>query len=158
MKSPISKTGLFFAAAILALAGQSTYALAFQDAPAAEAQDPDAVILDRQLIMQQVDKDTKALGMILAGIQPKTDLVKVSQSIAKSAKEAQESFKPKVPGGGSKPEIWSNWDDFSKRMDVFVAKSEEMTKVAETGDLFRIGELVVDIQCKQCHDLYRLKK
>jgi cytochrome c556 len=119
----------------------------------------DDPVLERQLVMQALEEDAEALGMIVAGLQPADKMAEHSRNVARLAKEAYESFKPNVPGGNAKPEIWTNWDDYSKRMETFVAKSEEMVKLAEAGDKNAVIEIMVDaMPCKSCHDVYREKK
>lgn len=119
----------------------------------------DDPVLERQLVMQALEDDAEALGMIVAGLQPQDKMVEHSRNVARLAKESYESFKPNVPGGRAKPEVWSNWDDYSKRMEAFVAKSEEMVKLAEAGDKNGVIEIMVDaMPCKACHDVYREKK
>jgi len=154
----------FAAAWIVALAGQQTAsALAAQQPPASppaavSQEDADAIILDRQLIMQALDKDTEVLGNIVAGTTPPTELIARTQSVAKNAKAALKAFEPKVPGGGAKPEVWNNWDDFRKRMEDFAVKTGEMAKASETGNLAVVGEHMIGaLQCKQCHDVYKFK-
>lgn len=132
---------------------------AFTNAVAQDQGDDELVILDRQLIMQQLDKDAKAIGMILAGIQSPDELRERAESLAQGAREARDAFEISVPGGSAKPEIWTNWNDFSARMDRFVEKSAEMAKAAEAGNIAVINEMVVEaMPCKQCHDHYRAKK
>jgi adenylosuccinate lyase len=145
------KTRLLLFAAAVGLTAQT--ALSQQ-----AAADPDAAILDRQLVMQQLDKDSEELGEILAGIKKPDRMVAVTASIAKSAKEAQASFQIKAEGGGAKPEVWSNHADFMKRMDAWVAAADKMAKVAaEGGTVPTINELVVEaLPCKACHDVYRV--
>ena len=121
-----------------------------------QASDP---VLDRQLIMQDLDHEAEAMGNIAAGLAPPTDMAKHAAQIAKDAKEAYDSFKANAPGGNAKPEVWTNWADYSKRMESFVANSEKMAKVAEGGDINAVTEVMVDaMPCKGCHDLYRDKK
>lgn len=121
--------------------------------------DADAIILDRQLVMQQLDKDTKALGAIVAGSSPPDKMADHAKAIAKGASEATKSFEQNVPGGAAKPEIWINWADFSKRMQDFVTNSEAMAKASETGNVVTVSELMIPaLPCKQCHDVYRIKK
>lgn len=121
-----------------------------------QADDP---VLGRQLIMQALEDDAEALGMIAAGITPPTKMAEHARNLAQHAKESFESFKPEAPGGSAKPEIWSNWADYSKRMEAFVANSEKMATVAETGNVNAVTELMVDaMPCKGCHDVYRAKK
>jgi cytochrome c556 len=121
-----------------------------------QAADP---VLDRQLIMQALDDDAEALGNIVARLQPADKMAEHAHNIAKHAKEAYESFKPNVPGGSAKPEIWTNWDDYSKRMESFVANSEKMAKIADSGDINAVTEIMIDaMPCKSCHDVYREPK
>lgn len=176
MNLRLSRTGILLVAASAALAVHGANALAWQQtpapstpavpapaapaptAPAADADDADAIILDRQLIMQQIDKDSMALGNIVAGTGPREKMVEHARSLAKQAKAAAKSFEAKVPGGGSKPEVWANPDDFSKRMQAFVALTEEMQKQAEADNFLVFSERLVELPCKQCHDVYRIKK
>lgn len=121
-----------------------------------QAEDP---VLARQLIMQALEDDAEVLGSIAARVTPPTKMAEHARNIAKHAKESYESFKPNAPGGGAKPEIWTNWADYSKRMESFVVNSEKMAQVAETGDVNAVTELMVDaMPCKSCHDVYRAKK
>lgn len=121
-----------------------------------QAEDP---VLQRQLIMQQVDEDAEALGMIAAGLEPKTKMLEHSKSIAKSARESYEAFKQNAPGGRSKPEIWSNWADYSAKMEAWIANADKMVAAAEKGDSNGVTEIMVEaLPCKGCHDVYRERK
>lgn len=151
------------AALIIAVAGQqAASALAAQEAPGSppvSQEDADSIILDRQLVMQAIDKDVEALGNIVAGAAPPAELVARTQAVAKNAKAALKAFEPNVPGGAAKPEVWAKWDDFRKRMEDFAVKSEEMAKASESGNLAVVGEHMIGaLQCKQCHDVYRFKE
>jgi cytochrome c556 len=126
--------------------------------PMAHADDQDAIDY-RQLIMKQLDAEAAALGMISSGQVPPDSLTFQSRALANSAKSALKAFEPKVAGGEAKPEVWAKWDDFSKRMQVFAQKSEEMAKVSESGNVQKVTELMTDaLACKACHDVYRQKK
>jgi len=132
------------------------FLLAFQQAAHADGQDN---IDYRQQIMKQLDAEATALGMIVSGQVPPDALSLQSRALASSAKSALKAFEPKVPGGEAKPEVWAKWDDFSKRMQTFAQKSEEMAKVSETGNVQKVTELMIDaLPCKACHDVYRQKK
>ena len=77
----------------------------------------------------------------------------------KGAKEARDSFKENVAGGAAKADVWKNLADFAKRMDEFVANTEKLAKVSEGGKVTAVKELLVDaMPCKQCHDVYRVRK
>ena len=113
----------------------------------------------RQLIMKQLDAEAAALGMMVSGQIPPDSLALEAKSIANAARAAKKAFEPRAAGGAAKPEVWSQWDDFSKRMEMFALKSEEMAKVAESGDVAKVKELIVAaLPCKDCHDAYRIKK
>jgi len=133
-------------------------ALAWAGGQAAVADEQD-VITFRQLIMKQLDAETEALGMIIAGQIPPDTMVPLARAIASSAKVAGKAFEPNVPGGAAKADVWAKWDDFSKRMQVFAKKTDEMAKASEGGNVATVTNLMVDaLPCKQCHDLYRNKK
>lgn len=133
-----------------------TLTIICQQAGRADNQD---VIDYRELIMKQLDAESEALGMMVSGQIPPDSLALEAKSIANAAKAALKAFEPKVPGGEAKPEVWSNWDDFSKRMQAFAQGSEELAKVAETGNVAKVTELMITaLPCKECHDTYRNKK
>ena len=121
-----------------------------------QAEDP---VLARQLIMQQLEDEAEALGSIAARITPPTKMAEHAHNVAKLARESYDSFKQNAPGGAAKPEIWTNWADYSKHMEAFIANADKMTKAADAGDVNGVTELLVDaLPCKQCHDVYRQKK
>jgi cytochrome c556 len=123
---------------------------------ASQSLDP---VLDRQLVMQQLDRDAKALGLILAGIEPAEGLAARTSAIAKGAKEARDAFQDRQPGGSTLPQAWENWDDFSRRLDEFAAKADEMARIGQSGNVTAVNEVVLDaMPCKQCHELYRSRK
>ncbi len=125
---------------------------------AAEDKDKDAIDY-RQNIMKTLDAQTAAIGMIVSTQVADTNLVAHTEAIALSAKAALKSFEAKVAGGESKPEVWANWADFSKRMNEFVTKTDELAKSAKSGGVPVVMEQMVDaLTCKGCHDTYREKK
>ena len=133
-------------------------AMAVSAPMAAKADDKD-VIDYRQHIMKTLDAQTAAIGMVVSTQVPDDNLVAHTEAIALAAKTALKSFEAKVAGGESKPEIWANWADFSKRMNEFVEKTDHMAKAAKTGGVPVVMEQMVDaLTCKGCHDVYRNKK
>jgi cytochrome c556 len=125
----------------------------------AQAEDKD-VIDYRQNIMKALDGQTAALGMIVSTQIPEDNLVQHTEAIALAAKTALKSFEAKVAGGESKPEVWTNWPDFEKRMKDFVEKTDKMAKAAKAGGGSQvvIEQMVDALTCKGCHDVYRQKK
>lgn len=146
-----------------ASAGSPVAGTASTPAPAAvaasSADEVEGLIFERQQLMMQLDTDTKTLGMIASGAAPASKLAETTRAIAQSAKESAEAFRAKVPGGRSKPEVWSNNEDFMRRMEAFAVDTERMAKLGETGNVMAVSEMMVDaLPCKQCHDVYRAPK
>jgi cytochrome c556 len=61
-------------------------------------------------------------------------------------------------GGNSKPGVWSNWTDFSKRLDALSAATDELAKTAATGGIAVAGPKAEGLGCKSCHDQYMAPK
>lgn len=109
--------------------------------------------------MLQLEKDSDLMGQIVAGQVTPDKMAPTARAIARGARDSYEAFRPNVPGGRAKPEIWSNWADYSQRMDSFVRNSEAMSKAAEKGNVSVVISMLGDaLPCKQCHDVYRAPK
>jgi cytochrome c556 len=119
------------------------------------------VIDYRERIMKTLDEQAAAVGMILSSAAPGENMAAHLQAIALTAQIALKAFEPKVVGGEAKPEVWSNWADFSKRMNEFSKNSLEAAAMAKDKgyDDAALGIKIVDaLPCKSCHDLYRKEK
>jgi cytochrome c556 len=133
-------------------------------APAAKgggpASDKDKAIIEyREHIMNTLNEQSGALGQILSTVVPDTNTQAHLQAIALAASLTTKAFEPKVPGGEAKPDVWSNWPDFSKRMSEFTQKTAEMSKTAkEQGNEAALAMVVDALSCKSCHDTYRVEK
>lgn len=128
-------------------------------ATAPPSPETEGIIFERQQVMLQLEKDSGTLGEIAAGLQKPDKLTETAQAIARGAKDALASFEPNVPGGRSKPEVWSNRADFRQRMESFAANADKMSKIAESGNLTGVVEVMAEaLPCKQCHDIYRAPK
>ena len=130
-------------------------------APAISEADADAIILDRQLIMQQIEEDSSAIISEFITRVPQQKFIARLESFAKGAKEAEKSFIQKVPGGASKPELWDEGSKFKAIMTDFVMRTEGLLKAAQANDRATINSSMGDAvsgPCKECHDLYRVKK
>jgi cytochrome c556 len=124
----------------------------------AQADDEDTIAY-RKHIMKTLDEQTAAIGMIFSGAIPDTNLQLHLDAIATTAAMGLGAFEPNVPGGDSMPEVWSNWDDFAKRMNEFAAKTANMAKVAREQGTDHAAELAIDaLDCKSCHKLYNSKR
>lgn len=122
-------------------------------------EESEGIIFERQQIMLQLDKDAEILGKIVAGAAPPSKLAETTRAIAQAARDSIAAFEPAVPGGRSKPEVWSNHTTFMNDMKTFASKAEEMAKAGESGNLNGVTNLMIDaLPCKQCHDTYRAPK
>jgi cytochrome c556 len=121
------------------------------------ANDQDAIDY-REHIMRTLDEQSAALGMILSTAIPGDNTAAHLRAIALTAQIALKAFEPKALGGEAKPDVWSNWEDFSKRMNEFAKNTAlvaEQVK-AKGFDDPALAEKVVDaLSCKGCHDVYR---
>lgn len=124
----------------------------------AKADDKD-VIDYRQHIMKTLDEQVASIGMIVSTQIEGDNLVAHVQAIALTASTALKSFEPKIAGGDSKPEVWAQWDDFSKKMNEFATRTAALVDTAKAGGVNGVNEAMVDaLTCKGCHDTYRVKK
>jgi cytochrome c556 len=127
--------------------------------PSASVADDQDVIDYRKHIMDTLQAQVAALGMIMSGAIPDDNVVAHMDIIAQTAATALKSFEPKVEGGDAKAEVWAQWDDFSARMNEFAGKTAEMAKTAHEKGKDEALLLAMDaLTCKQCHDTYRVKR
>lgn len=116
----------------------------------------EAAIAERQLVMDQLGKDSEVLGNVVAGLAPKEKLVDSARAVARGARESIVAFRQVAPGGRSKDEVWSNKADFDKKMDSFAKNADAMAVAAEAGNMPLVISMLGDaLPCKQCHDVYR---
>jgi cytochrome c556 len=124
--------------------------------PTAVGADDKEIIEYRQHIMNALNEQAAALGMIMSYAVPDDNAVAHFQAIALTAKTALKAFEPKVQGGEAKSDVWSNWADFSKRMNEFAQNSEMVAKLGATQGKEAAMQRVLDaLPCKACHDVYR---
>jgi cytochrome c556 len=114
----------------------------------------------RAHVMRTLNEQSAALGQILSGVIPEKNAAAHLEALALTASTALKAFEPKAPGGESKPEVWNNWADFSKRMNEFVRQTREAAKAAKEKGFTSAGPNAMDAMasCKNCHDLYRQEK
>jgi cytochrome c556 len=124
----------------------------------AHADDKDAIDY-RQHIMKTMGEQSAALGQILSTAIPPDNAIAHVQILALTASTALKAFEPKVQGGEAKPEIWSNWADFSKRMNELSQGLNQATKLArEKGSDAALANILDVLTCKSCHETYRNEK
>jgi cytochrome c556 len=106
-------------------------------------------------VMTSIGEQLAAIDMILAKKAPPDSFAVHVKVIATVAAQAKLAFEPKIAGGNSKPEVWSNWADFSKRLDAMVAASDELAKAAKDGNPSTVGPKIrTSLDCEGCHKLY----
>lgn len=119
----------------------------------------DDVIQYREHIMKALNEHAGALGQMLSGVVPKDNAAAHLEAIALIASTALKAFEPKVPGGEAKPQVWSQWDDFAKRMNDFAQKTGQAAKTAkDKGADEALANILDALTCKSCHDVYRAEK
>lgn len=125
-------------------------------APLRVVADDEDTIDYRHHVMAGLGEQMDALAMIVQHRAPADNFAVHTQTLAIIAAQGKKAFEPKVPGGRSKPEVWSQWTDFSKRMDALVASTAELAKA---GGVATAGAKVDSAaMCKSCHDTYMVPK
>lgn len=118
--------------------------------------DDQDVIDYRKHVMKTIGEQVGAVQLILENRVPADNLAVHLQVIAATAPQAKSAFTAEVAGGRSKPEVWANWDDFSERLDRFVAGALELAQAAQSGDAAAAAaRLPKALDCKGCHEVYR---
>jgi cytochrome c556 len=118
--------------------------------------DDQDVIDYRTHVMKTLGEQMGAVSMILENKAPPDNFATHMKVLAVTATQAKKAFEPKVQGGNSKPEVWSNWADFSKRLDELVAGTGELAAAAQKESVAAVGgKLRSTLKCKSCHDTYR---
>jgi cytochrome c556 len=124
----------------------------------AQADDKD-VVKYREHVMNTLNEQSEALGQILSTAIPDDNVVGHLDSLALTASIALKAFEQKVPGGEANPEVWSDWADFSKRMNEFAQKTAAAAKDArEHGKDAGLADVADALTCKSCHKIYRHEK
>ncbi len=119
--------------------------------------DDQDVIDYRTHVMKTLGEQMGAISMILENKAPPDNFAVHMKVLAVTATQAKKAFEPKVPGGNAKPEVWSNWADFSKRLDELVAATAELASAAQHEGVAAVGgKLKSTLKCKSCHDTYRV--
>jgi cytochrome c556 len=119
--------------------------------------DDQDVIDYRKHIMKSMGEQLAAIHMILDKKAPADNLAVHVKVLAVTATQAEKAFEPKVPGGNSKPAVWSSWPDFAKRLDTLVTSTSELAKTAQSGAAAAAAlgpKLETALNCQSCHDTY----
>lgn len=107
--------------------------------------------------MATIAANTKALGQMAGGAAP-FDAAKAAEyaaALSATAATAADLFvAPETdPVSDARPEIWTNWADFSAKADALAAAAQALdTASVET---LAAGMPAVAGSCKSCHSQYR---
>jgi cytochrome c556 len=124
----------------------------------AHADDQD-VIDYRVHIMKTMSEEVAAINLILQHKAPAESFSTHVKVLAVTAATAKKAFEADIAGVHAKPEIWTKWADFSKRLDELQASTADLAKVAEAGGVEAAGPKVqTALTCKSCHDVYRVPR
>lgn len=117
--------------------------------------DNDDTIEYRRHIMKTLDEEVGAIEQILAKRVPAESLSTHLSVLAITASTAKKAFQTKVPGGQSKPDVWSNWPDFAKRLDTLTSGTAEMARLATSGGIAAVAaKFHSAVSCDGCHQQY----
>jgi cytochrome c556 len=121
--------------------------------------DDQDVIDYRQHIMKTMGEQMGAISMILQNKAPPDNFAVHLKVLAITATQAKSAFEPKVPGGDAKPGVWTDWQDFSHRLDELVSATAELATAAQHESVSQVGaKMQSALKCKGCHDTYRVPK
>jgi cytochrome c556 len=112
----------------------------------------------RSHVMKSMGEEVAALNQIAAGKAAASDVAVHAEVLRITAGLAKVAFTEKVAGGQSRPEVWSKWDDFSKRLDEMVAATADLAKTAKQGGVAAVAPKLNTLSCKACHDEYMVQK
>ncbi len=121
----------------------------------ATADDQDTIDY-RQHVMKTLGEQLAAVNMILSGKAPPQSFATHLQVLATAAGQARKAFEPRIPGGKSKPEVWSSWPDFAQRLDALTAASGDLAKAAGSGPTTLGPRIKASLDCEGCHRIYML--
>jgi cytochrome c556 len=121
--------------------------------------DDQDVIDYRQHIMKTMGEQMGAISMILQNKAPPDNFAVHLKVLAITATQAKSAFEPKVPGGDAKPGVWTDWQDFSHRLDELVSATAQLATAAQHESVSQVGaKMQSALKCKGCHDTYRVPK
>ena len=121
--------------------------------------DDEDTIDHRQHIMKTLGEQVSIQSMMAEKKVPADDFATPAQVLALAAATAKSAFEPEVEGGAAKPEVWSAWEDFEKRLDELVAATADLAKAAQSGGMAAAApKMRSALTCKGCHDTYRVPK
>ena len=123
---------------------------------AAEATDP--TVKARQELMDVIGMNTGILGKMAGGetVFDAAAADAAKTALAAAAVEIAAKFEPQAtdPKSTSKPDVWTNWDDFVKKGEALKTAADAMD--ATTVEGVQAGMGAIGGSCKDCHTSYRI--
>ncbi|MEY4697915.1 MAG: hypothetical protein RIT14_2343 [Pseudomonadota bacterium] len=122
---------------------------------AAEATDP--TVKARQQLMDTIAMNTKVLGDMAGGKAAfdaaAADAAKTA--LAAAAADIATAFEPQAsdPKSTAKPDIWANWDDYTKKAEALATAAAALDPASVEG--VQAGMAAIGGACKDCHSTYR---
>ncbi|HTW74513.1 MAG TPA: cytochrome c [Steroidobacteraceae bacterium] len=126
--------------------------------PSGVRADDQDVIDYRQHVMSTLGDQMLLIEQIIQKKAPADDLNTFARILAMDAALAPSAFKPDVAGGKSKPNVWTNWADFSRQLDALAARAADLQQAAKTGDLAAVAAKAAALDCMGCHATYMQAK
>lgn len=154
--------GMLSAAAIVAAGGL------IMAGEMSQAQDPGAVIKERQELMKENGNAMKTIGgYVQAGVGTLDDVSAAAATLAQNAIDMPDLFPQGTsmtdvtdPENGAKPVIWENWNEFIGDADALEFEALELKELADNGNADAIGaqfEILGTEGCGGCHQTFRQK-
>lgn len=157
---PMRKHALILTLSLLAAAGLAQHALAHSHGSKKEAT---GVVKERMDLMETQKDAMKVIGAMAKGAVP-FDAAKAgaaAKEIKNTATEIPDLFPEGTIGDPSeaKPEIWTQWDKFTKDADTLEASAKDLVAAlaADAPDWKVKFKGVIDA-CKGCHKTFRAEE
>ncbi len=131
--------------------------------PAAAQAEPDKAIEYRQQLFKTLGANLTAIVLNLRQEVSFAENVPThANTLAAILPLIEAAVEQDTAGQGSartaaKPEIWSDWDTFSRLANEATAEAELLAEVAAGGDMQALGQQVQAMagSCRACHDRFR---
>ncbi len=133
-----------------------------------QAQDPGAIIKERQELMKENGNAMKTIGgYAQAGVGTLDDVSAAAATLAQNAMKIPDLFPEGTsmtdvtdPENGAKPVIWEKWDEFVGDADTLELEALKLKELADNGNADAIAgqfEIVGTEGCGGCHQTFRQK-
>ena len=132
--------------------------LALAGAAVAKEEPKDPTVKARVAVMQTIAQNTKTLGEMAKGTTA-FDAASAEAAVAaieSAAKEIPAKFEPQAtdPVSEAKPEIWTNWADFTAKAEALATAASAVDTSSLDGVKAGVGAM--GGACKDCHTDYRM--